>query len=572
MYDWTIDYITLGVYLIGVTVIGTLTARRVSSASTFFMGERRFGKWMMTMFTFGTGTSTDQAVTTVAKTYTVGASGIWYQWLWIFATPVYWLLAPLFRRMRAVTTADYLHARYDRSVAVLFAIVGILGLAVLIGVMLKACGAMVTAVTGGAISEGVAIYGMTILFVIYGVAGGLTAAVITDFIQGILTVALSFLILPFALQAVGGLDGLRVMIDDPSFFELISDAPGTERLGLFYVIMIFLNGLIGWVTTPHSMQMCGAGRTDQEARVGLVGGMLLKRFCTMAWVLTALCGVGMYMSTPLHEDLVWGTMARDLLPGIAPGLVGLFIASVLAAVMSSCDAFMVCSAALFTENIYRPLIRPDRSEKHYVLVGRLTSIAVVAGGILLAFELPSVVDGLELVWIVQAMMGVSMWFSFFWRRATAAAAWASTLAGFATWFLTSTVQVAGVTLWDFNGRFGHLLPESMMIDGVLSLPWQMLIYLSVAAVVMVVVSLFTAPPSEARLDSIYATLRTPVATDEPEVAPLTLPEGVEPAPRDPLIDLSGFEVMKPSVSGVVGFLVCSGLVAGLIWFFAWIIG
>ena len=230
------------------------------------------------------------------------------------------------------------------------------------------------------------------------------------------------------------------------------------------------------------------------------------------------------------------------------------------------------SAALFTENIYRPLIRPGRSEKHYVLVGRLTSLAVVAGGIALAFELPSVVDGLELVWIVQAMMGMSMWFSFFWRRATAAAAWASTLAGFATWFFTSTVQVAGVVIWDFNGRFGHLLPENMMIDGVLSLPWQMLIYLSIAAVVMVAVSLFTRPPAVEKLDSIYATLRTPVTSDEPEVAPLTLPEGTEPAPRDPLIDLPGFEIMKPSVSGVVGFLACSAPVAALIWFFAWILG
>ena len=572
MHDWTLDYITLGAYLIAVTVIGTLAARKVTSTSTFFMGERKFGKWMMTLFTFGTGTSTDQAVTTVAKTYTVGASGIWYQWLWIFATPVYWLLAPLFRRMRAVTTADYLHARYNQSVAVLFAIVGVLSLSVQIGVMLKACGAMVTSVTAGAVSEGLAIYGMTVLFVIYGVAGGLTAAVITDFIQGILTVVLSFLILPFALQAVGGLGELRVLIDDPTFFDLISDASGTERLGLFYVIVIFVNGLIGWVTTPHSMQMCGAGRTDQEARVGLVGGMLLKRFCTIAWVLTALCGVGLYMNTTLHEDLVWGTMARDLLPTIAPGLVGLFIASVLAAVMSSCDAFMVSSAALFTENIYRPLIRPNRSEKHYVLVGRLTALAVVAGGIGLAFELPSVVDGLELVWIVQAMMGVSMWFSFFWRRATAAAAWASTLAGFATWFLTSTIEVAGVALWDFNGRFAHLLPANMTVEGALSLPWQMLIYLSVAAVVMVVVSLLTRPPADDKLDSIYATLRTPVASDEPEVPPLTLPEGVQPAPRDPLIDLPGLEIMKPSRSGVAGFLACSALVASLIWFFAWILG
>ncbi len=112
----------------------------------------------------------------------------------------------------------------------------------------------------------------------------------------------------------------------------------------------------------------------------------------------------------------------------------------------------------------------------------------------------------------------------------------------------------------------------MTIDGVLSLPWQMLIYLSVAAAVMVVVSLFTRPPEEGQLDRIYATLRTPVSSDEPEVAPLTLPEGVAPAPRDPLIDLPGLEVMKPSVSGIVGFLACSALVAALIWFFAWILG
>ena len=47
-------------------------------------------------------------------------------------------------------------------------------------------------------------------------------------------------------------------------------------------------------------------------------------------------------------------MASDLLPSVAPGLVGLFIASMLAAVMSSCDAMMVAAAALFTENIYKP--------------------------------------------------------------------------------------------------------------------------------------------------------------------------------------------------------------------------
>ena len=72
-------------------------------------------------------------------------------------------------------------------------------------------------------------------------------------------------------------------------------------------------------------------------------------------------------------------------------------------------------------------------------------------------------------------------------------------------------------------------------------------------------------------DQVYETLRTPVLPGEPEVAPLTLPETTKPAPRNPLIDLPGFEIMKPSTSTVVGFLVSCGLVALLIAFFAWII-
>ena len=119
-------------------VIGVWSARKIRTASSFFISERNFGKTMMTFFNFGTGTNTDQAVTVVSKTYVSGASGIWYQWLWLFATPFYWLLAPLFRRMRAVTTADYLFKRYDQSVAVLFALVGMAQLSVNIGVSLRA--------------------------------------------------------------------------------------------------------------------------------------------------------------------------------------------------------------------------------------------------------------------------------------------------------------------------------------------------------------------------------------------------------------------------------------------------
>ena len=561
-----IDWVVVAAYLIGVTVLGISAARRVKTSSNFFISDRQSGKLLMTFFSFGTGTNTDQAIGVASKTYTVGASGIWYQWLWLFSTPFYWLLAPLFRRMRAVTTSDYLLIRYGRSVAVLFAIVGMFQLSVNIGVVLKATAALIAPVSGGAISPEMAIIGMTILFVIYGVAGGLNAAILTDAVQGVLTIVLSFLILPFALNAVGGLEGLRgrASVDNPELFSIVAPSDIT----VLYVVILALNGLIGWVATPYSMQMIGAGRTEDDARVGLVAGMFLKRIVTIAWVLTAMCAVGYYAGTTVNPDHVYGLMARDLLPQIAPGLIGLFIASVLAAVMSSCDCLMVAAAALFTENIYRPLIRPGRSERHYVLVGRLTSITVVLAGLSIAFTLPGVVRGLEVFWMVGAMMGLAIWMSFVWRRATAAAAWASTLGGYAAGLFTSDIAFIG---WSFNNHFAGSLPEFMLYEGKLFLPWQMIIYLTVSLVMMVAVSLVTQPPDKKTLDRVYECLRTPVSEDEPEGEPLTLPAGTTPAARSVLIAHPDFEIMRPTAYTVIGFLASCFMVVVLIGSFIWII-
>jgi len=238
------DWLVIAAYLAGITVIGTWAVRRVTSAATFFISDRRFGKVLMMFFNFGTGTHSDQAVSVAAKTYRAGASGIWYQLLWIFSTPFYWLIAPLFRRMRAITTADYFEARYDPGVGVLYAVTAILNLIVNIGVMLKGSSEMIEAITGGRINAFWATMAMTAMFLIYGVAGGLSAAIITDFIQGLLTIVLSFLILPFALHEIGRLtgsgpmEGMRRVIADPEMFSLVS-----TEIGLFYIIMISLNDL-----------------------------------------------------------------------------------------------------------------------------------------------------------------------------------------------------------------------------------------------------------------------------------------------------------------------------------------
>ena len=153
----------------------------------------------------------------------MGVSGIWYQWMWLFATPFYWLIAPIMRRFRAVTTADVLRLRYDQSIAVLFALVGMANMALKIGVLLKGSGALVDACTGGTVSANVALALITVLFVVYGTAGGLAAAIATDFVQGMMTIAFSVMLLPPLLGAVGGMAGLRAAVD-PKMLRLV--APG----------------------------------------------------------------------------------------------------------------------------------------------------------------------------------------------------------------------------------------------------------------------------------------------------------------------------------------------------------
>jgi Na+/proline symporter len=137
-----VDAIVLIAYLIGITFLGSWMGRKISTAADYFM-RRRFGKATMIMHAFRTGTASDQAVSVAAATAKNGLSGIWFQWMWRFSTPFYWLIAPIMRRFRAVTTADVYELRYDRSVAMLFAAVGIASMAVKIGLMLKGAGALI---------------------------------------------------------------------------------------------------------------------------------------------------------------------------------------------------------------------------------------------------------------------------------------------------------------------------------------------------------------------------------------------------------------------------------------------
>ena len=392
----------------------------------------------------------------------------------------------------------------------------------------------------------------------------------TDYAQGLLTILFSVMLLPFVLSAVGGMQGVRETISDPNMLSLV--APG--KVTWFFVIMMSLQALVGIVAQPFIMGVCAAGKTEWEGRIGFTVGNLVKRICTIAWSLTAIAAVAWYLQRGVNPasvvpDHVYGEVAQAFLPRVAPGLLGLFLAAVLAGVMSSCDAFMVSSAALFTENVYKPIVA-GKSERHYVWFGRLISVIVVAGGVVFALWVPSLVKALEIWFMIAPMMGLVFWMGLLWRRLTVVGAWVTTLSGFTVWWAsTQSWFIDFVGSLPFADTWRLLWIENG--TATLYLPWQILFYMTTAVMAGVLVSLFTRRVPREKLDRFYALSRTPIAPGEQLTKPCMLPPSTVPVTRPMLLTAAGLEIPRPSRVSWIGFIAVWICVALMIAGFTWIV-
>lgn len=374
-----------------------------------------------------------------------------------------------------------------------------------IGMILKGTATTVEAITGGAISSMTCIFAMTVMFVIYGVAGGLVAAAVTDAVQGLFIVVLSFLLLPFAINAVGGFQSLHNQLPDYMFSMV---AP--KEVTAFFVVMMVINGLVGIVVQPHHMAVCSSGKTEFNCRVGWTFGNFIKRFCTIGWAYVGVCAAVLFPNL-VHgnREMAFGLLVTNLLPS---GLVGLMIASMLAAVMSTCDAFMVDGSALFTRNFYQRFMRPKQSDAHYLKAARLASVIIVGGGLLIALTLPSVVKGLLIVLKVTAFLGISFWAGIIWKKANRYGAWSSFLVALGLWIVMinwGSIMKLLINLGIISGSSHFFSPNFVFGDAL-----EMVIYLTAGFVTMILVSLFTRPEPEKSINTFFRLLHTPVGEEK----------------------------------------------------------
>jgi Na+/proline symporter len=536
-------WIVLILYFTGMLLLGWWSKRGIRNQEGYLLGNRKFGVTMMIMHAFGAGTNPGDAAGTISKTVSSGASGIWVSWMWMFGTPFYWLIAPIIRRMRCLTMADYFQERFGRAAAVLYTIVATLGMTIFFAGVLLATTRTVQGMMGKAginsisgSNEDAWFFGIlfvtTAVFVLYGYWGGIIAAIRTDMVQGLMIIVLSFLAIPAALQLpeVAGIENMRSTLaqapgQHPNFLSLFDP----NGFSLSAVILLCINAPLTALALPHLMSVCAAGQTEWEGRMGFACGNMLKRICTIGWSLLGLCWLVYLIKTgsEIHPDAAFGDSIRALLP---PVLQGLMLACVMAASMSSGDAFQVTVGGLFTQSIYRVYINPEADETRLVRVTRIAGVVVVLISLVFAILMrQDIVKSILAYFNVLSIIGISVAMGILWRRMNTIGVFGSTILASVTFIITH------VFFDSLEAQFG--LP---ILAGVFG---------------GVTGSLISKPPKLEVIENFFRKIYVTIGNEHKLNLPLD--QAVPPAKR--LLTAGGLFIIKPSRQSWVGFLIMLGI-------------
>jgi solute:Na+ symporter, SSS family len=464
-----LDASLLALYVLTVIGIGKYLSSRNKTEEDFFLGGRKMGKWLQFFLNFGNMADPASAPATAASVYKQGIGGIWLLLITLFLTPYYWFMTVWFRRVRLTTMADLFRDRFGskflgsffalNALALSILIIGfgnIIALKTLQPIMIKPAAEYTAAdrtmlaeykeyadlhklreqttlspeqskrydlVKGlydmGRIHpyvsylEPVPFYLLANLLVaVFIILGGLTATAVINGLQSVLIMVISVILIPFGLMRIGGFTGLHERIPS-QMFEMFGNSDLSEYT--WYSIASFLLASFLSITAAQgNMNICGSAKDEAAARMGAVTSGFSKRFLTIGWGMTGLVALALWGAGQSDSDQIWGRLTLSLLP---VGLIGLMIVGILGGKMANLGSTSVILSALIVKNLYEPLV-PGRSEKHYMVIARLSVPLVLGIGVIAALTMGNAISLLKLTIILQVVWGAPVLFAFLWRRLT----------------------------------------------------------------------------------------------------------------------------------------------------------
>jgi Na+/proline symporter len=444
--DWGIVLL----YLVFSLALGLYLSRRGSrSLADFFVSGRSLPWWLAGASMAATTFSIDTPLYVTGLVARQGIAGNW-QW-WSFAIShimLVYVFARLWRRAEIITDAELTEIRYGGRPAALLRGLRAFIFAVPINVigmgyaMLAAKKVAVALGLGNALPAGMtadpglwAVIFIAVFTLIYAGVSGLWGVVATDFFQFFLGLFGAIVVAAVAVMDIGGLVELRSRILENGFAEHLEMLPAGELAQLGLGTFLAYIGIQWWAFRRSDgggefVQRLSASRDEAEAEKAAWFFNLLNYVVrTWPWILVGLVAMVIYpeiMDASADPELAYPRLMLDYLP---VGLLGVVVASLIAAFMSTVSTQINWGASYIANDLYLRFTRPNASQRELVWVGRLSSTILVALAALVAFHAQSVGMIFTFMIAVGTGPGAVLILRWFWARINAWAEIASMLAG-----------------------------------------------------------------------------------------------------------------------------------------------
>jgi len=460
-----LDLLVILLYILCVLGLGFWISFRKKESADYFLADRSLSWANIGFSIFGTNISPSFMLASCSVAYTSGMVAANFEWLaWIFLMLLAMVFVPHYLKTKISTMPEFMEHRFDEKSRMFLSYYALFTTVILwLGGSLYSGGLLLSQITGWPLW--ISLTALMALATSFTITGGLAAVVYTDTFQSILMISASAALTIIAYFKSGGYHGIlqAVPADYWQLFRPAHDAtfPWPAIMLGYPVLAIWF-----WCTDQTIVQRVLGARDIREGQKGALLAAFLKILPPLIFFMP---GILCFVLFPNLEnpDTAYMTLITSLLPA---GMIGLIIAVLIAATISTVDSALNSFSTIFTLDIYCKKLRPHAPAQEIRWIGRLMTLLIAVLTVFIALSMSS--TGRDLFNLLQAIiaffappMAAVFLIGVLWRRATAQAAFVTLAAGS---LLSLTVGACQFMGWPTVGFWPHYLLLSFYLFVTLS--------------------------------------------------------------------------------------------------------
>lgn len=420
-----IDFIVVGLYLLVLIAIGYWVSfvKKRDDDENLFLAGRSLGWASIGLTMWGTNVGPSMLIASASIGYTTGivaGNFGWYAFVFILLLSL--VFAPRYLGAKVQTLPEFMGKRFGQSTRSILAWYTVVTILISwLGLTLFAGGILVGQIL--ALPLWVSVIILVIIAGFFTIAGGLKAIAYTNVFQMILLIAVSAILTVVGLYKAGG--PMAVFEHTPGhYWNLLLPADDPSYPWLAIVLGYPVMGVWFWCTDQSMVQSVLGAKNLKQGQLGANFTGWLKILDVALFIIPGITCFVLFPNLD-NPDEAYMTMVTRLLPS---GMVGMVMAVLIAALVSTIDSALNSLSTVFTMDIYVKRVRPEASPKEIVNIGRIVTVLGAAIAVVLALGIDSI-KGLNLFDVFQAILGfiappmaVVFLFGVLWKRTTRRAA------------------------------------------------------------------------------------------------------------------------------------------------------